>query len=281
VTYIEHAPKAPLSAFIQRMWYCSGQQPAHRVERVMPSGAPALVIALERDWLTALKGPRLDVAERGAASLLVAPRMAFEVVATADFAGLAGVQFQPWGLRAFFPGTAEIARCGHADLEALWGADARRLRERLRNLPSANEVFAEMERAFLRRLQPFPQARPMAAAVHSLQADRSPHAVWRASSLAECTQRHLHRLFLSHLGLSPKQYHRVRRFRHALDVASQRTEIDWADLALSCGYSDQSHFVREFRVFSGINPSAYFTRRGAWTGHLPLDPARIESPCEE
>ena len=38
-------------------------------------------------------------------------------------------------------------------------------------------------------------------------------------------------------------------------------EVDWADIALQCGYFDQAHFIHDFRAFSGINPSSYVRQR--------------------
>jgi AraC-like DNA-binding protein len=34
----------------------------------------------------------------------------------------------------------------------------------------------------------------------------------------------------------------------------------WADLALGCGYYDQSHFINEFRSFSGLSPLEFLQR---------------------
>jgi AraC-like DNA-binding protein len=45
-------------------------------------------------------------------------------------------------------------------------------------------------------------------------------------------------------------------------------EVDWADLAVTCGYSDQPHLVHEFQAFSGMSPSAYLRHRTAHVNHL-------------
>ena len=39
--------------------------------------------------------------------------------------------------------------------------------------------------------------------------------------------------------------------------ASLGVVIAWADLALGCGYYDQSYFINEFRFFSGLSPLAF------------------------
>src|SRR5215475_11746592 len=42
--------------------------------------------------------------------------------------------------------------------------------------------------------------------------------------------------------------------------AATQTAIRWADLALDCGYYDQSHFINEFRSFSGLSPLEFLRR---------------------
>ena len=41
-----------------------------------------------------------------------------------------------------------------------------------------------------------------------------------------------------------------------------RAPQQWSDLALACGFYDQSHFINEFRAFSGETPES-FRRRSA------------------
>ncbi len=46
---------------------------------------------------------------------------------------------------------------------------------------------------------------------------------------------------------------------------------NWTEVALSCGYFDQSHFVHDFHVFSGINPTTYLAHRLQGMNHVALE----------
>ncbi len=59
--------------------------------------------------------------------------------------------------------------------------------------------------------------------------------------------------------------------RHpAVAFALKEFQIEWAEIALTCGYFDQAHCIHDFRAFSGLNPTAYLTHRGEHRNHVPL-----------
>nr|WP_244962452.1 helix-turn-helix domain-containing protein [Oleiagrimonas soli] len=87
---------------------------------------------------------------------------------------------------------------------------------------------------------------------------------------SEVSQKRFGRLFREHLGLGPKRYVRLLRFRRLIDTAHVADDIDWAALAADCGFHDQPHLVREFRAFAGMTPSAYATRRGPHLNHVAV-----------
>jgi AraC-like DNA-binding protein len=78
-------------------------------------------------------------------------------------------------------------------------------------------------------------------------------------------------VFRDETGFTPKVFCRIRRFHRALDRMEGRKNVEWANVALDCGYFDQAHFIHDFRAFSGINPSAYLAHRTPHRNHVPLD----------
>jgi AraC-like DNA-binding protein len=104
-----------------------------------------------------------------------------------------------------------------------------------------------------------------------------------------CSRRHLIAQFHKYFGMAPKTIARISRFHLAvaavhlvgsqnllpyaegkpyLDgqpdetvrITTRKTTLRWADLALDCGYYDQSHFINEFRYFSGLSPLEFLQR---------------------
>lgn len=74
--------------------------------------------------------------------------------------------------------------------------------------------------------------------------------------LAEITclgKKQFERVFCECVGMNPKEYGRIVRFQRALRMM-QLGSCDYADIAYANGYADQSHFIREFRQFSGLTP---------------------------
>lgn len=71
------------------------------------------------------------------------------------------------------------------------------------------------------------------------------------------SERQLERQFKQFSGLSPKQFLRIVRFHRAMNEYGN-TLKSLTQIALDCGYYDQSHFIRDFKEFSGLNPKQFF-----------------------
>jgi AraC-like DNA-binding protein len=88
-----------------------------------------------------------------------------------------------------------------------------------------------------------------------------------------CSHRTFIALFRRAVGLTPKRYCRVLRFRRALqDTAAGSGSL--ADLAAAAGYRDQAHFNRDFREFAGVTPGEYCRASPRAPHHLPIERER-------
>jgi AraC-like DNA-binding protein len=67
------------------------------------------------------------------------------------------------------------------------------------------------------------------------------------------TSRYLQKLFLQYTGLTPKLYSKINRFQNSLKLITKK-DASLTSIAYQCGYFDQSHFIREFKSFTGLTP---------------------------
>lgn len=75
------------------------------------------------------------------------------------------------------------------------------------------------------------------------------------SSITNLSRKQFTRLFNSFVGINPKEYACIVRFKKALaQMQHQAGETNLAQIACASGYSDQSHLIREFRRFCGHTP---------------------------
>ena len=73
------------------------------------------------------------------------------------------------------------------------------------------------------------------------------------AQIACLSRKQFDRVFFKAVGMKPKEYSSVVRFQKSLWLM-QNGNRDFADIAYSCGYADQSHFIRECRRYSGTTP---------------------------
>jgi len=76
-------------------------------------------------------------------------------------------------------------------------------------------------------------------------------------SLTGYTSRSIQRFFRQDTGMSPKAFSRILRCQSALSSLHQQQALSVSDLAFTLGFSDQSHFLREFKTFVSKTPGEY------------------------
>jgi AraC-like DNA-binding protein len=212
-----------------------------------------IIINLSRNYLTncgqdgsaSLRLPRVIVSGAGAR---------YEFVDTLGIEELCGIVIRPGGFGQLFHGRADLFFEQSINLAAVWRDPD--LVEKLSEPSTPLEKLSSLATLGGGLLHPN-QGR-------SDIVDQSLHLLLQKSlRVAQCahaigiSERYLSRVFREHVGMPPKLFLRVHRFQAATRALYQGVEISWAELALSCGYYDQSHFANDFRAFSGIDPTSY------------------------
>jgi AraC-like DNA-binding protein len=75
------------------------------------------------------------------------------------------------------------------------------------------------------------------------------------------TERTFQRLFEKRIGISPVQFRRISQFNQAFEQLNKKQFRQLSDIAYNHHYTDQSHYIRAFREFTGITPGEYLNLR--------------------
>jgi len=270
VIYIEHIPAAPLNYCIRSLWYARVNSVSHSRERILPTGRVQIILNLARDFL--LDCPDAQPAQPTAPALVVGARSRYEMVDTADMADLIGVVFHPGGFAPFARDSVDLFSNRSVGLEDLWGGAAALLRDRLRELATPPERLQCLE-GFLRQSFSAQLARHRVIDFALDRFQRAPGAatVHEVAKSTGWSERRFSQVFREQVGFSPKAWTRILRFQRAVQLLHAGADVPWAEMALDCGYYDQSHFANEFRAFSGIDATTYLARRTVWANHVPAN----------
>jgi len=269
--FLQRVPAPPLSDFVAKIWLAEGDPAPHARERILPHGTLDLVINLWEDDIRVYDREDPSRCRRSRGAVLCGAHSEYFVIDTAEQRSCMGVCFKPGGAFPFFRMPVSELRDQHVPLDLLWGSRGVELRDRLLEAPSPEEKLRVLEEAMLAAA-----ARPLERHPAVRFALREFLRVPHGRTIAEVTDRlslsprRFIQAFGDQVGLTPKLFCRIRRFHEVVRLVHRAERIDWAEIALSCGYFDQAHFIRDFRAFSGLNPSSWAAQRGDYLNHVPI-----------
>ncbi len=254
--YSSHQPAPPLGEFIHNFWHCADAPPDPRV-RILPSGTIELVINLREDEVRIYDSSQPDRYRRFPGIVVSGTYAAALDIDPLHHATIMGVHFRPGGAFPFFgAAVAELAN-SHVALEVLWGRLAIDLRERLCSAATPQKRFQILEETLKARLRWLSEHPAVSLALGIFGPAGIGDSVRAVAKRVGLSERRFIQVFSAQVGLTPKLFCRVLRFQHVREVVNQAATLNWAQLALDCGYYDQSHLIHDFQEFSGLCPTDY------------------------
>jgi AraC-like DNA-binding protein len=198
------------------------------------------------------------------------------VVDTAQVSSVMGVVFRPGAARAFFAPPALDFRDRAVRLDLVWDrASEVQLLDRLRETDVAETRLRIVETALIERMQRFGRkhVRIHPGVHYALQAFRNVpdiRAVADVSREVGWSRRWFTQTFAENVGMTPKRYCRLLRFQNVVRQIVSLESVNWAELALACGFCDQAHLVNEFHAFSGFSPELFLTSDRPYPNHVRI-----------
>lgn len=203
------------------------------------------------------------VLEQGAVRIIGPPTGRF--VTLLEGRGMVfGTKFKPGGFYPFFGKPIVQLANATSPLATVFGAAASELENVLRER-TEDAALIEAAVQFLQAHWPAPD--PAVERVNSIVAsivdDRTINSVAALVARVGLGQRALQRLFERYVGVSPKWVIQRYRLHDAVEQLARAAPEDWAAFALSLGYFDQAHFIRDFKALVGRTPREFALEESA------------------
>lgn len=228
----------------------AGDEPIN--DRLHPEWAN-IRFSLRGDWTWSLSG---GVDPTPNATLFGPTGKSARITGTSH-ALLFGIGLLPMGWARLVQAPAKLFANRVIPLSELWGDGADRLRRALVADPDDAERVQRLDQLLLGLLADAPPPESHLGAIHRVLVSGDIATVSAFAAEVGVTERTLERLCPRLFGFTPKALLRRQRFLRSLDRAVHNPNKTLTE-QLGEGYADQSHFVREFRAFMGLTPSAYF-----------------------
>ena len=173
-------------------------------------------------------------------------------------AGAGGIQidFTLLGARLFLDIALDELTNRAIALDDVFGNGAATLTGALHDAPTWDARFDLLDRAIANRMRASrPVPREMLWTWNRIVNTGGQVPIGSLSAELGWSRRRFAERFREDVGLAPKVFARVLRFHRAVETLKAHEPRRLSDVAQDCGYYDQAHFDRDFRVFAGVTPT--------------------------
>ncbi|MEO0532700.1 MAG: helix-turn-helix transcriptional regulator [Cyanobacteria bacterium P01_A01_bin.123] len=173
------------------------------------------------------------------------------------------VELPPWAVSQLLGTPAPEFTQGPIHLQDIWGNEAQLLIEQLSELPTWQARFAWVDRMLAEKASTFSTGvlPEIQWAWKQLDVHGGCLSIRQLAKTIGWSDRYFAVRFRKQVGITPKAAARRIRFNRSLRLLEAPDCLGLSAIAAICGYSDQSHFTREFHLFSGCSPRAYRSAR--------------------
>lgn len=252
-----YQPSEPIINYIETVFHFRDFNPDHSIERVVPTGHIFIIFELDGYERHTYDNETLKPNANFTKVWISGMHRNYISISAHENSEMFVIQFKAQGAYPFLHFPIEELNEQIVEGEAILNGELLKLRDELLKPETSEGKFKIAEDWLNSR---FDQTKTPPAdflnALEQLQAEAAANYDEIIEKYPN-TQKHLIDQFKKYVGLTPKYYQRILRFNDLLQKLHEQEKIAWADIAYQSGYSDQSHFIKEFKHFSGFNPQEF------------------------
>jgi AraC-like DNA-binding protein len=238
-TLLRYLPSPDLRFFVQRYWIIRWNLPEPYVQEELPY--PCVNLGIERGK-TGIYG----VVTKKADYRLEGKGLVF------------GVKFRPGAFYPFLKAPVSTINDSYLSLEESLGVDTTKLEDAILSREDDAEMISIMENILRVRLpEEDENVIEVNRIVDYIIAHRDITKVDDVVRRLNINKRTLQRLFSQYVGVSPKWVIKQYRLHEAADQLADGEAVNSVKVALSLGYFDQAHFIKDFKLNVGSTPVKY------------------------
>lgn len=249
--YARIAPAHGLEHIVECYWMVQSIDPTVHTEKIIPDGFTELIFHLGDPYRIQLDG-RWQSQPRQLLAGQITRHFFLENTGVSD---IVAVKLRPAALTHLYGLQLSDFTDKVVDLYEVLEEQLSEVGEALGRSVGQEERVAVLDAYFL-RLSLTAKDTAVDRAIDWIFARNGMTTVKDACGIAGVGERQLENLFKRYVGLSPKFFMRILRFNYIFQLIGQNND-SWCGLAYEAAYFDQSHFIRNFRSFTGVSPSEY------------------------
>jgi AraC-like DNA-binding protein len=259
----------PLRPYVRGVWKVSNAASGHR-ERIMPRAVVDLLFPLAGQVVVA-GGPRTPSVLADAPFVVGVQSRAVTTV-TGGTTTLLGVSLRAEMARAILPLPAREISGAVVEAPLVLG-DADQIFARLHDARSFDDQCGVLLQWLLDRVKPDHRIAAVGRALGILARTPTEAQVRAAADSLLVSPRHARRLLLDHIGMTPQDYIRLRRFNRALALMASTRSL--TTIAQESHYYDQAHLCHDFQTIAGMTPREYRAQSGPVPGLVFSEDVRV------
>jgi AraC-like DNA-binding protein len=245
-------PPEELKSIVECYWIVDGDDPTRVQQKIIPDGFPEIIFHFGDPYRIKLN----DHWELQSRSLIAGQITKYFYLENTGVSDMLGIKLKPTALTRLFNVSMDSLSDKVVDLLQLGDDTLSGLDRLVRESGTRNDQISRINR-YLGEVRQYPSDPTLERAIESILARYGNCTVGQLCEVTNITERQLQRIFKKHVGLSPKFYSRIVRFSYIFQLV-QGKKMSWSDVSLEAGFYDQPHFIKNFKTFTGEDPTDYF-----------------------